>query len=55
MVQTPAGFVALRLNVQGGEWFGTYVLRKAPGTRGDGAEARRAMRSFWNLAQAMVE
>lgn len=55
MVQTPAGFVALRLNVQGGEWFGTYVLRKAPGTRGSGAEARRAVRSFWNLAQAMAE
>ena len=55
MVETPAGFVSLRLNVPGGEWFGSYVVRRPPAARGTGAEPSRAVRAFWQLAQRMAE
>lgn len=53
--ETPRGFVALRLSVEGGEWFGTYVVRKPAGPRGSGADMRRATKAFWSLAQAVAE
>ncbi len=53
--ETPRGFVALRLCVQGGEWFGTYVVRRSPGPRGSGLPDRRAVRTFWSLAQRLAE
>ena len=55
VAEAPRGFVALRLAVEGGEWFGTYVVRKPAGPRGSGGEARRAAKAFWSLAQAMAE
>lgn len=55
IAEAPRGFVALRLNVAGGEWFGTYAVRKAAGSRGNSADARRCVRAFWTLAQAMAE
>ena len=55
VTETPRGFVALRLAVEGGEWFGTYVMRKPAGPRGSGADMRRATKAFWSLAQAVAE
>ena len=55
VAETPRGFVALRLAVEGGEWFGTYVVRKPAGPRGSGADMRRATKAFWSLAQAVTE
>ena len=55
VAETPRGFVALRLSVEGSEWFGTYVVRKPAGPRGSGADMRRATKAFWSLAQAVAE
>ena len=53
--EAPRGFVALRLDVEGGGWFGTYVVRRAPGPRGSGVPDRRPVRAFWQLAQKLRE
>lgn len=55
VAEVPRGFVALPLEAAGGDWFGTYVVRRPAGPRGTGPDARRHVRAFWSLAQKLSE